>query len=107
MHNGALLLAAVSIIAFFYNMVYQYVRIESVSGNMPRSYLYALAFCVLASGYIAVVAYLILGNSWMVLLGGYCLILGLILAQFSNKLLLQHIVRGRRWILDRAGSDNR
>lgn len=94
------LLAILSVTVFFYNLIWQFGRIDEITGGMPRvSLLYSLAFLLLLAGYAFAAGSFILLEPDLALLGGFLIVGGIILAQFSNALLLQHIFTGRRWRL--------
>jgi hypothetical protein len=97
---GMVILTFLSISVFFYNLVWQFSRIDSVTGGTPRvSKLYPLAFAVLLCGHIAVMESFLRDEPILSLLGGFLIVGGILIAQASNALLLNHIAKGRRWKL--------
>lgn len=103
---GVAVLACLSIAVFFYNLIWQYGRIDAVLGGVPKiSHLYSSAFILLLYGYIAVAGWFLLEEAWLGVMGGYSIVAGILLAQWSNTLLLDNFVNGRRWRLaESAGS---
>ena len=97
---GVGLLTCLSVAVFFYNLVWQYGRIDSITGGTARvSQLYALSFVILLYGYLGVAGSFLLNQPLLSLLGGFSIVGGILVAQSSNALLLNQIVKGRRWKL--------
>jgi len=97
---GVSLLAALSITVFFCNLIWQYGKIDSITGGIPRALAaYYMAFTLLLAGYVLAVASFATRIPILTLLSGFSIVAGIILAQFSNMIVLQHISTGRRWRL--------
>lgn len=102
---GVMMLTCLSVAVFFYNLVWLYGKIDHIIGGMPKvSFLYLSAFVFLLSGYGCVAAWFLSRKGWLGLLGGFLIVVGILLAQGSNALLLEYIVYGRRWRLAKPSS---
>lgn len=97
---GVALMSCLSIAVFFYNLVWQYRKVDRLIGGKPEALcLYWSAFALLLSGYLSVATWFFSREGWAGLVGGFLIVIGILLAQGSNALLLDHFIHGRRWRL--------
>jgi len=97
---GVVLMSGLSIAVFFYNLIWQYGKVHRVIGALPEaSYLYAFAFAFLLAGYGCVAISFLSREGGVGVMGGFLIVLGILFAQGSNALLLDHFIYGRRWRL--------
>ncbi len=97
---AVVVLSVLSIGVFFYNLIWQYRRIDRLMGGMPEaSILYTFAFALLLPGYACVAISFLVKANGVGLLGAFLIVLGILFAQGSNALLLDHFIYGRRWRL--------
>ncbi len=95
---GVILLSAVSAAVFFYNMIWQFGRVNVIIEAKARiSRLYTTGFILLAGGYASVAACFVTANPSLAVLGGFLIVLGILCAQGANAFLLESFIYGKRW----------
>jgi len=97
---GVVLLTCSSVLVFFYNLVYQVKRVERVTGGISRILkFYSASFALLSAGYVLVGFSFISKSIEHGVVGGFLIVSGILSAQFTNNMLLDFILKGRRWSL--------
>ena len=105
---GVALLTCSSVLVFFYNLVYQVKRIERVTGGICKILkFYSASFALLSAGYVLVGFSFISKRLDHGVVGGFLIVSGILAAQFTNNMLLDFILKGRRWSLLGSHHSNR